>query len=102
MNVVKTSIPFQEKRPATKILHAREGARIVSFSVDAGQSIPSHVNPGSVSLLVLEGRGTFTGGEGAAAELGAGDMVTYEPNEPHGIESRGGPLRFIAFIASAV
>jgi quercetin dioxygenase-like cupin family protein len=100
MKVVTTTIPSQDKRPSTRILYAREGIRVVSFCVDAGQSIPSHVNTGSVSLLVLEGRGKFCGENDSIAELGPGEMVTYEPNESHGISCDEGMLRFVAFIAA--
>ena len=99
MKVTTLAIPAQETRPATKILHVGDNFRVVSFTVDANQSIRSHVNDGSVTLYVMEGTGLFTGRDGQSAELRAGQMVTYEPCEPHGIASLNGLLRFVAFIS---
>jgi quercetin dioxygenase-like cupin family protein len=100
MKIFTPIVPPQEKRPATKILHADEGIRVVAFTVAPGQSIPSHVNAGTVSLVVLEGSGVFHGRDGEQVRLGPGQMVIYEPDEPHAITGNGEMLRFVAFITT--
>jgi quercetin dioxygenase-like cupin family protein len=70
-------------------------ARYALFCLEPGQAVPSHVSPSAVSLTVLEGEGSVTGGEGAAP-LAPGTMVLFAPNEPHGFTAR---TRLVALAA---
>lgn len=53
-------------------------------SLDEGQEIEPHPEPYAVFLLVLEGTGAFTTGEGTV-ELTAGDVLYHESGERRGI-----------------
>jgi len=71
---------------STLIADARE-ARYALFCLEPGQAVPPHVSPSLVSLTVLEGEGSATGGSGEAP-VRAGTMLVFDPNEPHGFTAR--------------
>jgi quercetin dioxygenase-like cupin family protein len=57
-----------------------------------------NTHPGQEFDYVLEGRLLISIG-GHAMELGPGDCVYYDSNEPHGMKALGGkPSRFLAFV----
>ncbi|MDR2517804.1 MAG: cupin domain-containing protein [Spirochaetaceae bacterium] len=73
------------------------------FLVEAGadtESKPLRLNthPGQEFDYVLEGRILISVG-GRELELGPGDSIYYDSQEPHGMKALGGnPARFLAFI----
>jgi quercetin dioxygenase-like cupin family protein len=93
-------------RPATALVHDSSDARIVLFRIEPGQAVPVHTNASTVLLTVISGQGTVTGAEGDRP-VSAGDLVAYDPNEPHGMQAAvaaaevgaGEPLVIAAVIA---
>lgn len=84
-------------RPATAILHDSDDARLVVFRIAPGQAVPPHRSASTVTLAVLEGAGTLSGGDGERA-CAAGDVVVYRPNELHGMRAGDVELLLLATI----
>ncbi|HET8654608.1 MAG TPA: AraC family ligand binding domain-containing protein [Longimicrobiaceae bacterium] len=98
MNVLGGGPEANEARFSSAVLHDEPNLRVVAFHLLAGQAIPPHSSPCTVSVQVIEGEGLFHGDAGEAL-LAAGQTAVYAPGEAHAIRPVGGPLRFRAFIA---
>ena len=85
-------------RPATALLHDSPDARVVIFRIEPGQHVPVHTNASTVLLVMLSGTGTVAGGE-VERRVGPGDIVAYDPREPHGMRADGEQLVIAAIIA---
>lgn len=88
-------------RPATAVVHDTDDLRLVVFRLEAGQSVPPHRSVSSVMLTVLEGEGVLSGeADGAPVDVacGPGGVVTYDPNELHGMRAGSGELLLLATI----
>jgi quercetin dioxygenase-like cupin family protein len=98
----RLAISANPNRPATAVLHDSDDVRLVVFRLAAGQQVPPHRNASSVMLTVLEGEGLISGEQnGASVEVRCkqGDVVTYVPNELHGMRAESGELLLLATIA---
>jgi quercetin dioxygenase-like cupin family protein len=84
-------------RAGTAIVHDHPATRLVAFRLQPGQVVTPHRNPGVVLLMVMEGRGVFSG-ESDERELAAGEVAIYEPNELHGMRALDGDLLVLATI----
>jgi quercetin dioxygenase-like cupin family protein len=84
-------------RPATAIVHDSPDARLVVFRIAPGQSVAPHRNASTVMLTAISGRG-LTSGDGEERQIAAGDVVTYEPNELHGMRAVDEELVLLATI----
>ena len=85
-------------RPATAVVHDSPHVRLVVFRLEAGQQVPTHTSTSTVVLSVLEGTGMLTGVDGERA-AGLGDVVAFEPGEPHGMRSIDGRFILLATIS---
>ena len=85
-------------RPATALAHDSADARVVLFRIEPGQAVPVHTSPSSVLLLIVSGSGIVTGADGERA-VHAGDLVTYDPKETHGMRAAAETLVIAAVIA---
>ena len=85
-------------RPATMVAHDSADARVVLFRIEPGQAVAVHTNPSTVLLSVVSGTGFVSGAEGEQP-VAAGDLVTYPPNEPHGMRASSVRLVIAAVIA---
>ena len=85
-------------RPATQLVHDEPNARVVSFHVAPGQSVPPHASDSTVVVQVIEGDGVFRGAQ-SEVRLGPGQAAVYAPGEVHSMEPSGEhSLRFLAII----
>ena len=101
MNVLPGFPPSRAERPTTAILHDESSVRVVAFHLLPGQRIPPHDNGSTVTVHVVEGRGTFAGDEGGVV-LGPGGTAVYRPRETRAIDDDAGEaLRFLAFLTPA-
>lgn len=89
---------FDPRRYVTQLLYENADARAVLFTLEPGQEVAPHTSTSTVILSVIQGRGTFSGANGEQT-LGPGSLVTYAPNEPHGIKAGNERLVFLAVIA---
>ena len=85
-------------RHATALMHDEANSRVVFFALGPGQSVPVHSSASTVVVTVVEGSGTFIGGE-EKSKLLAGQSAVYAPNEPHGMTADKYGLRFVAVIS---
>ena len=91
------AVAANSSRPATAIAHDAPDARLVVFRIGAGQTVTPHVSPSSVVLVVAAGAGFVLGDEGERA-VGAGDVISFEPNERHGMRAEAQELVVLAVI----
>ena len=85
-------------KPGTAIAHDSPDARCVVFRIAPGEAVPEHTNPSTVSLVVLDGMGVVSGADGDRI-VSRGDLVTYEPDEPHAMRATTTTLVLLAVIA---
>lgn len=90
--------PSNGNRPGTALAYDAPDARVVVFRIDPGQAVSPHTSPSTVILSIAAGRGTVSGAEGERPVC-AGDVIAYEPNEPHGMRADGEQLVVLAVIA---
>ena len=83
---------------ASALLHDEPNARVVAFRLAPGQQVAPHTSPSTVMVVVLEGEGSFSGGDGNAVTLRAGQSAVYEPAETHGMVAGDVALAFLAVI----
>ena len=94
----REAVAANPTRPATAIVHDTPDARLVVFRLSPGQSVAPHRNASSVTLTVISGSGLTSGAEEERA-VTTGDVVTYEPNELHGMRAVADELVLLATIA---
>jgi quercetin dioxygenase-like cupin family protein len=88
----------QPTRPATLIMHDSPDARLVLFRLEPGQAVAPHRNASTVILTVLAGTGTVSGPD-SERTVRPGDVVTYDPDELHGMRSDAERFVLLATIA---
>lgn len=79
-------IEFDSSKINPKILINEPGYRMVLMSIRAGQSIPEHMTPGTITVHALRGYITFFAGN-TPCELHAGEVVSVEAGAPHRVEA---------------
>ncbi len=84
-------------RPATAIVHDGPDARLVVFRLEAGQTVPQHMSTSTVILSIAAGSGMVSGATGEQP-VRSGDLVTFDPNEPHGMRALSNPMVVLAVI----
>lgn len=92
-------VEFNDAHGIARPIHADENGRLLQFALLPGQAIKEHSSPSSpVYLVVLKGKGVFTGGDNARAEAEAGSIVMLEPGEKHSIQALDEELVFVAVL----
>src|SRR5690242_581599 len=95
--IARDAVAARPGRPATALVHDSPDARLVLFRIAPGEEVPSHTNASSVILTVLQGSGVFKGPDVEVA-VQTGAIVTYDPNELHGMCATTEPLVVLATI----
>jgi quercetin dioxygenase-like cupin family protein len=96
-SAARAAVQASGNRPATAILHDSPDARLVVFRLAPGQQVAPHHSTSTVVLSVLEGRGIVSGADGERA-VQTGDLVTYAPQEVHGMRAPDTELLLLATI----
>jgi quercetin dioxygenase-like cupin family protein len=96
--IAASAVTAQPNRPATALIHDSADARVVLFRIDPGQEVPVHTSASTVLLMIVSGSGTVAGAEGERA-VRAGEIVAYDPREPHGMRAGAEQLVIAAVIA---
>jgi quercetin dioxygenase-like cupin family protein len=78
-------------------MHDVPDARVVVFRIEAGQEVAPHTSTSTVLLAIVEGSGTVSGASGEST-VRAGDLVTYEVGELHGMKAGSEQLVLVAII----
>ncbi len=63
--------------------------KIINFNLDAGVTFPVHAHDldGELSILVLEGEGSFLGADEVEIPARSGDILISQIREPHGVKA---------------
>ena len=93
----REAVAANPTRPATAVVHDSADARLIVFRLSPGQAVAPHRNPSSVTLTVISGSG-LTSGADDEQRVTAGDVVTYDPNEIHGMRAVDEELVLLAAI----
>lgn len=93
------SVKFDQHRPHAEPLHVDKMGRVLLFGLRPGQTVAEHSAPSSpVYIVVLSGKGVFTGGDGIEHVLGPGAMLVINPDESHAIRALDEALTFVAIL----
>lgn len=92
------AVAGRAERPATTIVHDSADVRLVVFRIEPGQQVARHTSPSTVLLSVLEGEGVVLGADGERT-VRVGDVVAYEPHEPHAMRALDERFVLLATIA---
>jgi quercetin dioxygenase-like cupin family protein len=95
------AVSTNPSRPATAVIQDTDDARLVVFRIAPGQAVPPHTSPSTVMLSVLDGEGVLSGecdGKLVDRRCGSGDVVTFAPNEQHGMRADTTELFLLATI----
>lgn len=98
VTIARDAVSARADRPATAMVHDSPDARIIVFRIGPGQQVAPHTSASTVILQVVSGAGTVTGAEGDRA-VRMGDVVTYAPNERHGMRAGSETFVVLAVIA---
>ena len=95
-------VEFHDANPYAQPLQVDEYDRILRFALKSGQMVCKHNAPHSpVYLVMLQGRGLFSGADGIEREFGPNALLTFEPGEQHAIRAQDEELVFLAFLHGA-
>jgi quercetin dioxygenase-like cupin family protein len=89
---------FSPKGPHAEPLHVDRNGRAILFTLEPEQSIREHNAPSSpFYVVVLSGRGVFSGGDGVERTIGPNTLLVFDPAEQHFIRALD-ELVFIGFL----
>ena len=91
------AVAARPDRPAMAVMHDSADVRLVVFRIEPGQQVATHTNASTVVLAVIEGTGFVSGAEGERAAT-VGDVIVFEPREPHAMRSNGARFMVLAAI----
>ena len=94
----RSAVAAHPERPATATIHDSEDARLVVFRLGPGQKVAPHRSRSSVMIHVLEGSGILSG-QDQEVRCARGAVVTYDPEELHGMRAEEEELLLMATIA---
>lgn len=101
MNVWE-QLEFRDNAPNAQPLYVDAAGRILRFALRPGQRIEEHSVPGSpVYILVLRGRGVFSGADGEGKTFGPESLLVFDPGELHAVRALDEELVFLAFLHGA-
>lgn len=90
---------FHEENPNAQPLLVDSNSRIIRFTLKPNQKIKEHSAPSSpLYIVVLKGKGLFSGGNGKKVEFGPDSLLVFEKGETHDIEALHEDLVFLAFL----
>jgi quercetin dioxygenase-like cupin family protein len=101
IGTARAAVSARGDRPAMSILHDSADARLITFRLAPGQTVPPHRSSSTVILTVLSGTGVLSGDPAATPSerrCTVGDIVAYEPNELHGMRADTDELIVLATI----
>jgi quercetin dioxygenase-like cupin family protein len=92
-------LQFHGEAPYSQPLCVDENGRVLRFMLKPGQAIREHeaaLSP--FYVVVLKGRGVFSGGDGREHEVGPDDLLIFEPGERHSVRALNEDLVFVGFL----
>lgn len=93
------SLEFREERPSAKPLLVDESGRVLRFTLKPHQQVAEHCAPHSpVHIVVLRGKGMFSGAAGREVLLEPDALAVFGAGEVHAIRALDEELVFVAFL----
>ncbi len=93
------ALEFHEDHAFAQPLLVDKNGRILRFMLKPEQSIVEHNAPHSpFYVVILQGKGIFTGADGIEHEYGANTLVTFDVAEAHSVRALDEPLIFLGFL----
>ncbi len=90
-------VEFKEKQPHAQSLHSNLEARALRFAFLPGQRIKTHDAPHSpIHIIILQGKGVFSGRDGVERECGPGMMVVFDTGEIHTVRALDEDLVYVS------
>lgn len=80
-------ISFGAAKAAARTLLPGPGPRVMLLCLRAGQIVPEHSAPASITVQALSGRATFYDGE-EPFEMTAGALLRLDALRPHRVEAQ--------------
>ncbi len=101
VNNLLENLQFGSKEPHAEPLHVDTEGRAILFTLKPGQSIREHNAPSSpFFVVVLKGKGVFTGGDGVERTCGPDTLLVFDVAEQHAIRAID-ELVFVGFLHGA-
>jgi quercetin dioxygenase-like cupin family protein len=92
---------FDDKGPHAEPLHVDRNGRAILFTLQPEQAIRAHNVPSSpFFVIILDGQGIFTGGDGIEQLVGTNSLLVFEPGEQHSVRALE-KLVFVGFLHGA-
>ncbi|WKZ37464.1 MAG: hypothetical protein QY332_05905 [Anaerolineales bacterium] len=92
------NLEFGSNDPHAEPLHVDRQGRAILFTLKSDQSIREHHAPSSpFFVVVLKGKGVFTGGDGVEHTCGPNTLLVFDTGEQHTIRAVD-ELVFIGFL----
>jgi quercetin dioxygenase-like cupin family protein len=92
-------LEFHGENPYADPLFVDKYGRIIRFTLRPGQEIIAHDAPHSpFYVVVLKGRGVFTGDDGREQSLGPNALAIFDPGEMHAVRALNEELVFVGFL----
>lgn len=93
------NIEFRESKPNSEPLYVDAHGRVLRFSLKPGQVISEHNAPNSpFYVVVLKGKGIFTGGDGQESRVTPNTLLIFDPGESHSVRALDEELVFVGFL----
>jgi quercetin dioxygenase-like cupin family protein len=90
---------FRDENPIAEPLAVDEQGRVLRFMLNPGQAIREHNVPSSpFYVVVLQGRGIFTGGDGREQEVGPNTLIAFRQAETHSVRALDETLIFVGLL----
>ncbi len=90
---------FSEKHSHAEPLHVDKNGRVILFTLKPGQTISEHNAPSSpFYVVVISGKGVFTGGSGIEQTVGPDTLLVFDPGENLSVRTLGEELVFVGFL----
>jgi quercetin dioxygenase-like cupin family protein len=92
---------FDDKGPHAQALHVDSKGRAILFALQPGQIIRAHNVPSSpFFVIILDGQGIFTGGDGLEQSVSTNTLLLFAPGEQHSVRALEN-LVFVGFLHGA-
>lgn len=89
---------FSDKGAHAEPLHVDQDGRVILFTLKPDQSIREHNAPSTpFYIVVLSGRGVFSGRDGKEKTVGPNTLLTFDRGENHSIRAID-ELVFVGFL----
>ena len=96
---VLDNLKFHDENPYAEPVWVDDQGRVLRFMLRPGQVIREHNAPSSpFYVVVLQGRGIFTGGNGEEQTVGPNSLVAFAPGENHAVRALDEPLVFVGVL----